>query len=1033
MKLKFKDQAHQSNAVKAVIDCFAGQPKFADNYHSIDHSLESGVRNHEVVLSNQDLLQNIQEVQKRQGLPPSHSLSAFTSINSKGERKPLTSGYAAGSPINLDVEMETGTGKTYCYIKTMFEMHERYGWSKYIVIVPSIAIREGVYQAFTVTADHFAETYPGQRAQVFIYSSKPTELSNLEQFSSGSGINVMIINIQAFNARGAENRRIYEELDNFQSRRPIDLIRANKPILILDEPQKMEGKATLEALPKFDPLMILRYSATHRTQHLKVHRLDAVDAYNSKLVKKIAVRGIQTKNLTGTNGYLYLENIETSIDAPLARIDMEVKLRSGEIKRELRRLSYGDDLYKKSGGLDQYRGYKVSQIDAAQDIVEFTNGKRLFAGDVQGDANEEQIRRIQIRETIRAHFERERELYSSKIKVLSLFFIDEVKKYRDYSREDEKGEYARIFEEEYSSLKKEYLSTLDLKNDGYAAFVDGIDPSRTHNGYFAVDKKKRMVNPSTKRKGEMKGLSDDTSAYDLILKDKERLLSFDEPTRFIFSHSALREGWDNPNVFTMCMLKHSDSTVSRRQEVGRGLRLSVNQFGERVDAQELVHQVNVLTVVASESYENFVKGLQTEIIETLSSRPRKANKDYFRGRRIIAGDKEITVAEQMAKAITHYLIRNRYVDLTESITDTYHKDKEDGTRPPLPEDLEQYRDQIFELVDGVFDDTKLGRIEDGRRTKTNHLNRNNFFKKEFQDLWGRINRKAIYQVEFDSDELVRNAVNKLDSELRTPAVKYYVQRGEQTSELTEKKLREGEGFDGTSTFTETGQAVRTRVTYDLVGKIATSTRLTRKTVANILMKIAKPTFNQFQTNPEYFISEVSRIILEQKATTLIEKLHYNAISERYENEIFTGSTLDINFASTTNRLKKHIYEYCEVRSQIEEKFVGDLDKSDEIIVYAKLPRGFLIPTPIGDYNPDWAISFKSGTVTHLYFMAETKGSMSSMQFREVEKIKIKCAQKFFEELNKHIESDKVKYEVVDSYDSLMNVVKGLAPKTRQVP
>lgn len=1036
MKLKFKEQDHQSNAVKAVIDCFEGQPRFAEHSYSIGRGangengldLKSGVRNHEIVLNNLNLLSNIQKVQKNQGLVHSRSLNDYKSIDTKGQQKALNSSYKPGSPINLDIEMETGTGKTYCYIKTMFEMYQRYGWSKFIVIVPSIAIREGVYKSFQITADHFAESYNGQRAQFFIYSSKPSELSNLEQFSSGSGINVMIINIQAFNAKGAENRRIYEELDNFQSRKPIDMIRANKPILILDEPQKMEGKATLEALPKFDPLMILRYSATHRTQHLKIHRLDAVDAYNKKLVKKIAVRGIDTRNRTGTDEYLYLENIETSTEAPIARIDMEVKRKSGEIKRELRRLSYGDNLYDKSGGLDQYRGYKISQIDAAQNIVEFSNGKRLFAGDVQGDVNEDQIRRIQIRETIRAHFERERELYGDRIKVLSLFFIDEVKKYRDYSREDQKGEYARMFEEEYIALKKEYLSTLDLKNDGYATYVDSIDHTKTHNGYFAVDKKERMVDPSARKAGEQKGLSDDVSAYDLILKDKERLLSFDEPTRFIFSHSALREGWDNPNVFSMCMLKKSDSTISRRQEVGRGLRLSVNQHGERIDSKELVHQVNVLTVVASESYDSFVKGLQTEISETLSSRPRKANRDYFIGNVIKVNNKKITITHQMATDIAHYLIRNEYVDRTESITEKYHKDKEESIRPPLPEDLDQYRIQIFELVDGVFDDSKLGKIEDSRKIKQNHLNCSNFNKNEFQQLWKRINRKAIYQVEFDSDELIRKAIALLDSKLNTPAVRYHVQRGEQTSELSSQKLSAGESFEIKSTSAETAMSFHTGVTYDLIGKIATNTKLTRKTVARILMGIKKSTFSQFKTNPEYFISDASQIIMEQKASTVIEKLHYNAIEERYENDIFFGASLGVNFAKTTKLLRKHIYDFCEVDSKVEKKFVGDLDNSEEIVVYAKLPRGFKIPTPIGDYNPDWAISFKNGAVAHLYFLAETKGSMLSMDLRETEEIKIKCAKKFFDELNKHIETDKVKYDVVNSYDSLLQVVKTLEPR-----
>ena len=510
MKLKFKTQAYQTAAVEAVIDCFDGQPKANPLSYRIDPGkrtdvrleLEAGFKNEDILLGDAALLNNVQTVQKRQNLPLSKYLTDFSTLDAKGARKPVKSSYKPGAKINLDIEMETGTGKTYCYIKTMFEMHKRFGWSKFIIMVPSIAIREGVQKSFQITADHFAETY-GKKARFFTYNSK--RLHELESFSSDAGINVMIINIQAFNARGADNRRIYDELDDFQSRRPIDVISANRPILILDEPQKMEGKATLDALPKFNPLMILRYSATHKTQHNKVHRLDALDAYNQKLVKKIAVRGIQTRGLAGTNAYLYLEGIEISTKAPVARIEMEVKLKSGEIKRQLKRLEFKDDLYTASGELDQYRGYTISQIDANQDVVEFTNGERLIAGEAQGDVNENDIRRIQIRETIKAHFDKEKRLFAQGIKVLSLFFIDEVKKYRDYDQEDEKGEYARVFEREYAALKEEYLSELAIDNDEYRAYLDGIDPAKTHDGYFSIDKKKRMVDPSVKKTGEEKG------------------------------------------------------------------------------------------------------------------------------------------------------------------------------------------------------------------------------------------------------------------------------------------------------------------------------------------------------------------------------------------------------------------------------------------------------------------------------------------------------------------------------------------------
>lgn len=1030
MKLKFKTQAYQTAAVDAVVDCFEGQPNSDPLRYRIDPGkrkdvrleLEAGFKNEDILLGDAALLTNIQAVQKRQNLPLSKSLTDFSTLDNKGARKPVKGSYRPGAKINLDIEMETGTGKTYCYIKTMFEMHKRYGWSKFIVMVPSIAIREGVQKSFQITADHFAEAY-GKKARFFTYNSK--RLHELESFSSDAGINVMIINIQAFNARGADNRRIYDELDDFQSRRPIDVISANRPILILDEPQKMEGKATLDALPKFNPLMILRYSATHKTQHNKVHRLDALDAYNQKLVKKIAVRGIQTRGLAGTNAYLYLEGIEISTKAPIARIEMEVKLKSGEIKRELKRLEFKDDLYTASGELDQYRGYVISQIDANQDVVEFTNGERLVAGEAQGDVNENDIRRIQIRETIKAHLDKEKQLFAQGIKVLSLFFIDEVKKYRDYDQEDEKGEYARVFEREYATLKEEYLSELAIDNEDYRAYLADIDPAKTHNGYFSIDKKNRMVDPSVKKSGEEKGLSDDESAYDLILKDKERLLSFEEPTRFIFSHSALREGWDNPNVFVMCMLKHSDNTISRRQEVGRGLRLSVDRHGERIDHPSLVHEINVLTVVASESYKDFVKGLQTEISETLSARPRKADEDYFAGKVLHTDKGTVEVSQDMAAGIEFFLIQNGYVDRQKQITEKYHTDKDAGTIADLGEDLEPYRDQIIDLIDSVFDDSKLPRIEDGRKPKTNPLNAN-FKKKEFQELWSRINRKAVYRVEFDSEELIAKAIKTLDSELRVTPLQYTVQRGEQAAALTDEQLKSGDGFKVTETSTEKGGFVYSDVTYDLVGKVAENTQLTRRTVARILTGIEASIFDQFKSNPEHFIAEASRLIKEQKATAVIEKLQYDEVEDRYETDIFTAAQTGQDFSRATDKLKKHVYDYCVTDSGQERRFVDELDTSEEVVVYAKLPRGFLIPTPVGDYNPDWAISFTRGTVKHIYFMAETKGSMSSMKLREIERTKIKCARKFFDEINEQIETDKVKYDVVTDFDKLMDVVSGVA-------
>jgi type III restriction enzyme len=1009
MKLQFKKQAYQTAAVEAVADCFAGQPKSAGIQYRIDPGRQSsgaqqafqqvdevsGFKNAELAIPPTALLDNIQSVQRRQNLPLSTAL-AKTNV----------------CPINLDIEMETGTGKTYCYIKTMFELHQRYGWSKFIVVVPSIAIREGVKKSFEITADHFLEEY-GKRARVFIYNSK--SLHEIESFSSDAGVNVMIINVQAFNATGKDARRIYEELDDFQTRKPSDVIQANRPILILDEPQKMEGKKTVESLAKFSPLMVLRYSATHKTEHNKVYRLDALDAYDQKLVKKIAVRGISVRGLTGTNAYLYVGGILIAATRPpTARVELEIKQASG-IKRVHRNLGKGDNLYELSGELEQYRGFVISDIDALKDTVSFSNGMELKAGEATGDVNEGVLRRLQIREAIRAHFEKEQALFGQGIKVLTLFFIDEVAKYRQYDESGERsGEYAQMFEQEYQSQMQE---TLGLAGDDYDRYLQGISVGKTHNGYFSIDKKtNRLVDPGFKTRGETAGETDDVDAYDLILKDKERLLSFEEPVRFIFSHSALREGWDNPNVFVICTLKHSDNTISRRQEVGRGMRLSVNQRGERMDDPATVHQTNVLTVVASESYKDFVDALQKDISQSLSARPRFANEAYFTGKVLKTPAGDVPVTPQLAKQIYRYLVKNDYTDDADRITQAYHDAKQEGQRAPLPDQLAPHAEQIFALIDSVFSDAQMPPLDDDRKAKTNPLSAN-FKKKEFQELWNRINRKAAYTVHFDTPELVEKCVRCLDKELNVSPLQFTIQRGEQ-KELTDE-LKQGDAFELQETSTDAHKAsIHSAVEYDLVGKLAEDAKLTRRTIATILQGIAQSTFAQYKVNPEDFLAKAARLINEQKATVIVEHLTYDMVNERYGNDIFTREKPKGDFSKAIP-VNRHVYEYVFTDAENERTFVRELDSSVEVVVYAKLPRSFFIPTPVGNYNPDWAIAFEEGKVKHVYFIAETKGSMSSMELRKIEESKIECARKFFSKIT----SDQVKYDVVNNYGKLMELVK----------
>ena len=626
MKLQFKHQKFQADAAKAVVDVFAGQPYLTPTYmmdrgygqQTITEDTDfTGWRNERIVpeLSDKLILEHVQKIQRVNQIKPSDKLEGR---------------------YNLTIEMETGVGKTYTYIKTIYELNKHYGWSKFIVVVPSIAIREGVYKSFQVTQEHFAEEY-GKKIRFFIYNSK--QLTEIDRFASDSSINVMIINSQAFNAKGKDARRIYMKLDEFRSRRPIDIIAKTNPILIIDEPQSVEGKQTKERLKEFCPLLTLRYSATHKSDSIynMVYRLDAMEAYNKKLVKKIAVKGITESGSTATDGFVYLESINLSKSDPTATIQFDFK-GATSIRKKTATVGIGYNLYDNSNNLDEYKvGFVVKSIDGRDNSVEFLNGIKIFAGDVIGKVSEDQIRRIQIRETILSHLERERQLFHKGIKVLSLFFIDEVKKYKDYDKPGHNGIYADMFEEEYNDIVSSMQR--EIGDEDYMRYLNAIAAHDTHAGYFSVDKKGKMIDSKLSDKKE--GTSDDIDAYDLIMKNKELLLDRNpkkSPVRFIFSHSALREGWDNPNVFQICTLKQSSSDVRKRQEVGRGLRLCVNQDGERMDANVLgndVHSVNVLTVIASESYSSFAKGLQDELADAVAGRPVAVTADLFKGKVLV--------------------------------------------------------------------------------------------------------------------------------------------------------------------------------------------------------------------------------------------------------------------------------------------------------------------------------------------------------------------------------------------------------------
>ena len=1008
MKFQFKIQQYQTDAVENTVSVFAGQPSHDSAAYRRDVGRErldfdeTGYRNAEVELDARQLLENIRKVQRESNIPLSDKLAA-------------TNGLGACS---LDIEMETGTGKTYVYIKTMFELNKRYGWSKFIVVVPSIAIREGVAKSFAMLEDHFMEFY-GKKARYFVYDS--SNLNRLDSFSSDGSINVMIINTQAFAAslkeggRSKESRIIYSRRDEFGSRRPIDVIAANRPIVIMDEPQKMEGEATQTGMKRFMPLFVLNYSATHKTKHNTVYALDALDAYQKKLVKRIQVKGFELKNLQGTNTYLYIDSIILSKkEPPMVRIELEVK-RNGGIRRESRKLAYGDDLFVVSE-LNQYKGYVISDINPFRNTVTFLNGVTLHKGEVVGDVSELALQRVQIRETIRSHFEKERELFEKGIKTLSLFFIDEVAKYKSYDEQgnEKKGVFQRIFEDEYTNLLNENLSLFD---DAYQAYLRRFSVQEIHSGYFSIDKKSGHAIDS--KLGRKSDLSDDISAYDLILKNKERLLSFDEPTRFIFSHSALREGWDNPNVFQICTLRHSNSEVNKRQEVGRGLRLCVDKNGNRMDYEALgdnVHDINKLTVIANESYSVFVDDLQKKTRESLRERPRLATVEYFKEKTLLLADgvKHI-ITDMEAVSIQAYLYDNEYIDDKGLVTQRYKNDLQENRLVALPHKLESMAQGIHALVQSTFDENILldEMIEDGNQTQSpeNKLNEN-FAKKEFQELWHNINHKYVYTVHYDSDELVRKAVDTIDKELYVTELKYIMTEGEQQA---------ADQFGDTHTTTKRiGTVSTSTVKYDLVGEIAKGATLTRRTVVAILKGISQAKLYMFRNNPEEFIRKTIRIIKEQKATMIVEHISYNKIAEAYDSTIFTQEkhTQPIEKAYAA---KKHVMDYVFPDSKGETEFAENLDSATEVCVYAKLPRAFQIPTPVGNYAPDWAIAFNKGTVKHIFFIAETKGSMGTMELRGVEKAKIECAEKLFN----NVSTSHVRYHQVKDYQNLLDVMKKL--------
>lgn len=1031
MKLQYKKQQFQIDAVNAITSVFDSQSKKSNLTYMMDTGNEEnlnlinhGFKNSSVELSDADLLKNIQAVQKLNGLLIDYKLNKID-IGGKDKNTKIDN---SRQSLTLSVEMETGTGKTYTYIKTMYELNKKYGWSKFIIVVPSIAIREGVAKTFESTAEHFKREY-GESIRSFVYNS--SKLDKIEAFASDAGINVMIVNTQAFNARGSDARRIDMVLDQFRGRRPIDVIAATNPIMIIDEPQsvlgnrsKSELNATRVGLAKFNPLFFINYSATHRDNYNMVYRLDAVDAYQKHLVKKISVKGIEISGSNASSGYLYIEEIKENSDLK-ARIQFEKVTSSGNIIKSSKLLDKGDNIYPLSGGIESYKsGFVISEINAIEQFVEFTNGTKLFVGETIGDNNEEDLRRIQIRETIQSHLNKEENLFKRGIKTLSLFFIDQVVNYKNYDANDNKGIFAKIFEEEYENIVRDRL-TDTLLDEGYRNYLEREikSPEKVHAGYFSIDKKGKAIDSKLKRGSES---SDDISAYELIMKNKERLLSFKEPVRFIFSHSALKEGWDNPNVFQIATLRQSSSDIKKRQEIGRGLRLAVNQNGDRQDEEILgeneVQQINILTVIANESYETFARDLQLEIADAVKNRPKFIEPKLFEGRELVITDSNQQVVNKMlvdntqAAEIWTSLKIGKLINGNKQASDFYLslsiEEKISAIEDVLDEDFKEFALPIQNLINSVYNLKDLPILNENKRTNLK-LNREKYASSEFKQLWSKINRKTYYTVDFDDEDIINKSISLINKNLTVTTLK---------ANITEGNMQAND--KGTTFSVEQKTIINIKnpinnVKYDLIGEIAQNVGLLRKTIGQILIGIHAEQFAKYKENPENFIVQVSNIINAVKAQNIISHIIYNKLDEVWdEDAIFANSDIQGILGQNVFEAKKHLYDKVRVDSEVEKRFANELDVHNNVEMYVKLPGGFYINTPVGKYNPDWAIVLNEPDKKHVYFVAETKGISENLELslKGVENAKIESARKHF----KVISNSEITYDVVDSYDKMID-------------
>jgi type III restriction enzyme len=989
MKIQFDpNQPFQLDAVAAVTDLFEGQPRSGPEF-SVVHTTnweglfagqsrnELGAGN-QLLLSPDTLLANTRRLQLRNDIDvddENASLETWELYDAPAER--------TRSCPHFSVEMETGTGKTYVYLRTIFELSKRYGFKKFVIVVPSVAIREGVLKNIEITRAHFEALYDNLRFESYVYDAK--RVSQLRQFGTSTTLQILIINIDAFrkNFTGTEAEKksnvIYKESDKLSGRQPIEFVQAARPIVIIDEPQSVDAtEKAQEAIRALNPLCTLRYSATHRNPYNLVYRLDPVRAFELRLVKQIVVASAVAEG-AANEPFVRVERIDYKKGIK-AKLRIHVQSEAGPKEKSIT-AKQGANLYVLSDERAQYRdGYEIAEISAepGNELIRFSNGRTLRLGEEMGGLQDD-VWRVQIQQTIRRHLEKELRVGERGIKVLSLFFIDRVANYRDYDEAGHpaKGRFAIAFEEELARAAQDerYRALACLK----------LPVESLHNGYFAQDKK-----------GVLKDTRGDTQAdeetYDLIMRDKERLLSIDEPLRFIFSHSALREGWDNPNVFQICTLSTSRSAVKKRQEIGRGLRLPVDQNGVRVFDDD----VNRLFVMANESYEDFARSLQKEYEEECGVTFGKVPLSAFARLALVVDDTEVEVGRGGAKEIRDALIEQKLMDAEGRILPAFDP-KREGFVLKLPEVYGSLSARVIDMLSSYQLERHIRRESDQRN---NRLRKEIMLTPEFSELWERIKPRTTYRVEFQTEKLVSRAVDEIRKLPPVPVPLIKIKEGQ--------LLIEKSGVD-TRALTVRDALIDAwdGPLPDVLEYLQNATELTRSTIARILIESGR--LDDLLKNPQAYLDSVASTLRYVLHRLLIDGIKYerlivDGLPAEWEMQAFRNEEL-IDYI-TALEVKKSIYEYVPYDSEVEREFAKKLDEREDIKLFVKLPSWFRIDTPVGEYNPDWAI-VKHDDQT-IYLVRETKATRDFLKLRTTERDKVDCGRKHFEALS-------VNFEVVTSH------------------